>query len=110
MAYYIFLKSLRSLEELRKNPHVKIPPKYPCANFQSLHKFKNPIFNSEILFFFAFGPADLAPHSAIGPAGSRWPLLSRRLKPTGRPKPLSRARHWRKCRSALSPWVHAFRS
>jgi CO dehydrogenase/acetyl-CoA synthase epsilon subunit len=40
MAYYIFLKSLRSLEEFRKNPHVKIPPKYPCENFQSLGKFK----------------------------------------------------------------------
>jgi hypothetical protein len=26
MACYIFLKSLRSLEEFRKNPHVKIPP------------------------------------------------------------------------------------
>jgi hypothetical protein len=36
MAYYTFLKSLRSLEEFRKNPHVKIPPKSPCANFQSL--------------------------------------------------------------------------
>jgi hypothetical protein len=59
---------LRSLEEFRKNPHVKIPPKSPCANFQSLDKFKIPIFNSEILFF-AFGPADLVAHSAIGPAG-----------------------------------------
>jgi hypothetical protein len=71
MAYYIFLKSLRSLEEFRKNPHVKIPPKSPCANFQSLGKFKNPIFNSEILFF-TFGLADLAAHSAVsqtGPAG-----------------------------------------
>jgi hypothetical protein len=29
MACYIFLKSLRSLEEFRKNPHVKIPPKSP---------------------------------------------------------------------------------
>jgi hypothetical protein len=65
MTYYIFLKSLRSLEEFRKNPHVKIPPKSPCANFQSLGKFKNYIFNSEILFF-AFGPADLAAHSAVG--------------------------------------------
>jgi hypothetical protein len=45
-----FLKSLRSLEEFRKNPHVKIPPNYTCANFQSLGKFKNLIFNSEILF------------------------------------------------------------
>jgi hypothetical protein len=44
MAYYIFLKSLRSLEEFRKNPHVKIPPKSPSTNFQSLGKFKNPIF------------------------------------------------------------------
>jgi hypothetical protein len=50
MAYYIFLKSLRSLEEFRKNPHVKIPPKSPFTNFQSLGKFKNAIFNSEILF------------------------------------------------------------
>jgi hypothetical protein len=44
MAYYIFLKSLRSLEEFRKNPHVKIPLKSPSTNFQSLGKFKNPIF------------------------------------------------------------------
>jgi hypothetical protein len=67
MSYYIFLKYLRSLEEFRKNPHVKFHPKFPCANFQSLGKFKNPIFNSEILFF-AFGLADLAAHSAVGPA------------------------------------------
>jgi hypothetical protein len=69
MAYYIFLKSLRSLEEFRKNPHVKIPPKSPCANFQSLGKFQNSISNSKI--FFIFGPADRAAHSAFGPAGSR---------------------------------------
>jgi hypothetical protein len=43
MAYYIFLKSLRSLKEFRKNPHVKIPPKSPSTNFQRLGKFKNPI-------------------------------------------------------------------
>jgi hypothetical protein len=67
-AYYIFLKSLKSLGEFRKKPHVKIPPKSPCANFQSLGKFKNPIFNSEILFF-AFGLADLVAHSAVRPAG-----------------------------------------
>jgi hypothetical protein len=67
MAYYIFLKPLRSLEEFRKNPHVKILPKSPSTNFQSLDKFKNPIFNSEILFL-DFGPADLVAHSASGPA------------------------------------------
>jgi hypothetical protein len=67
MAYYIFLKSLRSLEEFRKNRHVKIPPKSPSTNFQRVGKLKNPIFNSEILFL-DFGPADLAAHSASGPA------------------------------------------
>jgi hypothetical protein len=48
MAYYIFLKSLRSLEEFWKNPHVKIPPKFPSTIFQSLGKFKNPVFNPEM--------------------------------------------------------------
>jgi hypothetical protein len=67
MAYYIFIKSLRSLEEFRKNPHVKIPTKSPSTNFQSLGKFKNLIFNSEILFL-AIGPADPVARSASGPA------------------------------------------
>jgi hypothetical protein len=62
MAYYIFLKSLRSLEEFSKNPHVKIPPKSPSTNFQSLGKFKNPI------LFLAFSPADHLARSASGPA------------------------------------------
>jgi hypothetical protein len=67
MAYYIFLKSFRSLEEFRENPHVKIPPKSTSTNFQSLDKFKNPIFNSEILFL-AFGMAVPTARSASGPA------------------------------------------
>jgi hypothetical protein len=40
MAYFIFLKYLDSLEDFRKNPHVKIPSKSPCANFQSLTKIQ----------------------------------------------------------------------
>jgi hypothetical protein len=64
MAYYIFLKSLRSLEEFRKNPHVKIPPKSP-TNFQSLGKFKNPILIQKF-FFLAFGQANLVARSASG--------------------------------------------
>jgi hypothetical protein len=72
MAYYIFLKSWRSLEEFRKNPQLKIPPKSPSTNFQSHGKFKNPIFNLEI-FFLIFGPADLVAHPAFGPAS---PLAS----------------------------------
>jgi hypothetical protein len=78
MAYYIFLKSLRSLDEFRKNAHVKIPPKSPSINFQSLGKFKNPNFNSEILFL-DFGPADLAAHPASQPC-----------QPTGRATPTGR--------------------
>jgi hypothetical protein len=62
-----FLKSLRSLEEFRKNPHVKIPPKSPSTNFQILGKFKNLIFNSKILFL-DFGLTDHAAHPASQPS------------------------------------------
>jgi hypothetical protein len=83
MAYYIFLKSLRSLEEFRKNPHIKIP----STNFQSLGKFKNPIFNSEILFV-AFGPADPAARSASGPASPpATPSPQAQTVPTGPSSP-----------------------
>jgi hypothetical protein len=72
MAYFIFLKYLDSLEDFRKNPHVKIPPKSPCANFQSLGIFKNPIFiRKRIFLIFWPSPARpalplrlLNPHSA----------------------------------------------
>jgi hypothetical protein len=67
-----FLKSLRSLEEFRKNPHVKIPPKYPSTNFQSLGKFKNSILIQKILF-----PC-FWPGQSCGPLGL-WPS-----QPTGR--------------------------
>jgi hypothetical protein len=73
MTYYIFLKSLRSLEEFRKNPHVKIPPKSPSTIFQSLAIIK---FYSEKNFSFTFGP--------IGPAASR-PI--RPLSPASWPIP-----------------------
>jgi hypothetical protein len=83
MTYYIFLKSLRSLEEFRKNPHVKIPPKSSSTNFQRLGKFKNPIFNSEILFL-AFGPADPEARSASGPASPPAALSSQaKIIPAG---------------------------
>jgi hypothetical protein len=41
---------LMSLEEFRKSPHIKIPPKSPCTNFQSLGIFKNPIFILKEIF------------------------------------------------------------
>jgi hypothetical protein len=70
MAYLIFLKYLRSLEEFRKNPHVKIPPKSPCANFQSLGIFKILIFIQKEIFF-RFRPIRPSP-------APRWPALPRR--------------------------------
>jgi hypothetical protein len=74
MAYYIFLKSLKILEEFRKNPHIKIPPKSPCINLQSLGKFKIAIFipNRISLQFLA--------QSAQPP---RWPIQP--FGPRGRP-------------------------
>jgi hypothetical protein len=109
MAYYIFLKSLRSLGEFRKNPHVQIPPKSPSINFQSFSKFKNPNFNSEI-FFPSFRPG--RPCGPLGLWPSRLPLASplpqaEAHRPAQAAQP---ARRWRNCKSAFSPWVHAFRS
>jgi hypothetical protein len=70
MIYYIFLKSLRRLEEFRKNPHIKILPKSPCANFQSLGKFKNS-FSS-----FSARPT-LRPTQPLAQPAPLAPLLSR---------------------------------
>jgi hypothetical protein len=72
MAWHIsfFLKSLRSLGEFRKNTHVKIPPKSPCANFQSLGTFKNLIFIQKVIFF-GFRPIRPSP-------APRWPTPPRR--------------------------------
>jgi hypothetical protein len=78
MTYFIFLKYLRSLEEFRKNPHVKIPPKFRCANFQSLGKFKN-------LSSSLSARLPLPAHSAFGPAGPSPPTGQSQLC---RPKPL----------------------
>jgi hypothetical protein len=89
MAWHIifFLKSLRSLEEFRKNPHVKIPPKSPSTNFQSLGKFKTPIFNSETLFL-DFGPADLAAHSVASSREIRLPFWFAPFEPAASPTSL----------------------
>jgi hypothetical protein len=84
MAYFIFLKFLDSLEDFRKNSHVKIPPKSPSTNFQSLDIFKNQIFYSEKNFSFTFGPIGPAasrPIRPFAPAAAHLPSLPR--QPTG---------------------------
>jgi hypothetical protein len=99
MAYYIFLESLRSLDEFRKNPHVKIPPKSPSTNFQSLGKFKNPIFNSEIPFSLtSTRPTLRSTRPLAQPA--RWPRCPCRPK-LPRPAHLARA-------SVASSWEYVF--
>jgi hypothetical protein len=84
MACYIFLKSMRSLAEFRKNPHVKIPPKSPSTNFQSLGKFKNPILIQKFLFFLIFGRSTPRPAWPLARPAHR-PRRSRRPKSPGRP-------------------------
>jgi hypothetical protein len=84
MAYYIFLKSLRSLEEFRKNLHVKIPPKSASTNFQSLAIIKNQFFIRKRIFLH-FRPRTA--QRPVGPSG----LLARPLSPV--PPLLPRAAH-----------------
>jgi hypothetical protein len=55
MTYFIFYKSLRSLEELRKNPYVQIPSKSPCKISQSPSKIQIHL-KFEIKLPFEFSP------------------------------------------------------
>jgi hypothetical protein len=89
MAYNIFLKSLRSQEEFRKNPHVKIPAKSPCTNFQSLGKFKNPIFIRKRIFPSLSAQSAQRPAQPLSPASQppALPLFCRRLRVPSRPIP-----------------------
>jgi hypothetical protein len=104
MAYCIFLKSLRILEEYRKTSCVKIPPKSSCANFQSLGKFKNLIFIQKG-FFLASGPTGPAASQPIQPF---WPTQLRRppssyFAKAGRVSPPSRTPP-RQGRPPPAPW------
>jgi hypothetical protein len=87
MAYYIFLKSLRSLEEFRKILMSKF-----LLNL--LLQISKALVNSKIqfliqkFFFLTFGLADLAAHPTFGPAS---PLASLppqvKTAPAGPPSP-----------------------
>jgi hypothetical protein len=87
MTYYIFLKSLRSPEEFTKNLHIKIPPKSPPTNFQSLCIFKkSKIYSEIILLRFRLIRPSLAHAGLLHPAGHR-----ARARPTRPEQP------WRIC-------------
>jgi hypothetical protein len=98
MAYYIFLKSLRSLEEFRKNLHVKIPPKSPPTNFQSLAIIKNQNFIQKTIFLH-FRPR--MAQRPVGPSGlSAQPPSPAPPPPAGRAHALGPSRPawpWRNC-------------
>jgi hypothetical protein len=103
MAYYIFLKSLRSLEEFRKNPHVKIPPKSSSTIFQSLAKFKNPILIRKSFYFLSLLSAQPACSFPTGLG-----LLAGPSHPSPRPssaQPSRPARQWRIGKNAF-PFSH----
>jgi hypothetical protein len=102
MVYYIFLKSIRSLKEFRKNPHIKIPPKSPPTNIQSLGTFKNQFFIQKIIFPSLsaqlarrpVGPSSLSaqPRPLFFPTGRspspHWASASRQPSPPSRPSRL----------------------
>jgi hypothetical protein len=80
MAYYIFLKSLRSLEEFRKNPHVKI-------HLNLLLQISQALVNSKSNFY---SKRNLPPNSAHSaqpacPLPRPWP--ADRPKPSNPPRP-----------------------
>jgi hypothetical protein len=90
---------LDSLEDFRKNPHVKFPLKSPCANFQSLGIFKNPIFIRKRILF-RFRPI--------------WPSLARAgpLCPIGRrvhAQPIRPEQPWRICQKVYFLRLYTFR-
>jgi hypothetical protein len=99
MAYYIFLKSLRSPEEFTKNPHIKIPPKSHPTNIQSLCIFKKSKIYSEIILL-RLRPIrySLAEAGPLRPAGHR-----ARARPTRPEQP------WRICQKAPLLRVSAVR-
>jgi hypothetical protein len=80
MACYIFLKSLRSLEEFRKILMSKFLLNLLVQISKALINLKIQ-FLIQKFFFFAFGPVDL---EAIGrwPSRPRWPLSSHGLNST----------------------------
>jgi hypothetical protein len=75
-AIFLFLKSMESLEDFRKNSHVQIPSKSPCTKFQSLTNSKNQFkIRKEILPLFQ-------PEQPNWPDPPFWP------SPPGRPSHL----------------------
>jgi hypothetical protein len=73
MTYCIFIKSIRILEEFRKNLHIKIPHKSCCANFQSLGNFQNSYFIQNGIFPGLWLSPPSRPSGLCGPRGPASP-------------------------------------
>jgi hypothetical protein len=107
MAYFIFFKYLRSLEEFRKILRSKF-----LLNL--LVQISKALVNSKIhfliqkLFFFVFGPANPTAHSAFGPAAPAGPSpLVGRSHPCW---PIWPVHRWRLRGSTSSLLVRVFRA
>jgi hypothetical protein len=64
--FHFFLKSLESLEDFKRNPHIQTP-KSPCTNFQSFAEFKNSNKNSKRILFDSGPLGQLNPVAQSGP-------------------------------------------
>jgi hypothetical protein len=107
MAYFIFLKYLRSLEEFRKILMSKFLQNLLVQISKALVNSKIQIINSNF-FFFVFGPANLTAHSAFGPARHAGPSpLVGRSHPC---RPIWPMRRWRLRGSTFSLLVCVFRA
>jgi hypothetical protein len=75
MVYFIFFKSLRSLEGFRKNPHIQIPSKFRCKIPQSLAKNPNSFEIQKSIPFKSslWDPAHFTHTGPLLPAGHRLP-------------------------------------
>jgi hypothetical protein len=109
MAYFIFIKYLRSLEEFRKNPCAQITPKSPCVNFQSLGIFKNSIFiRKEIFFnFWPNQPSRQPAHPVFWPRAAKQATPAHQVVPPPSPSSLPHRADGSAASSshAIAPWV-----
>jgi hypothetical protein len=81
-----FLKSLGSVEEFRKNHHVKIPPK-PLLQISKALINSNPILIRKFLFFLIFGPPTRWPAWPLAQPAHRLHRPRRPNRPAGPSSP-----------------------
>jgi hypothetical protein len=102
MACFLFQKSLRSLEEFRKNPHLQIPSKSPYKISQSPSKIQIHL-KFKIKFPFEFSPGS-SPASPTHPEPAQ-PSPQAATLPCEATRPTC---HWRPRESVFPPLDFSF--